>query len=382
MVSVVTVFGLAPRYISGGESYARELSIQLAAHGWHSVLCFLKPPTEEVRRYLDLPNVSIEVLEGSDSPRPKPSTIKRLSQILKSYRAKILHLHMVGFVGPYPWVAKLRAVEQVFFTNHMSHPEGYVPQRAPLWKRQLVRAINWPMTRVICVSDYNRRCLAALDILPGARFKRIYNGVDSSRVSSDGAEKGKAFRERHGIPAGRIVVVQVSWLIPEKGIGDLLEAARLVVARNQNVHFVFVGEGEHREAFAKRAKEFGLNGNVSWTGLVRDPFAEGVYDAADIVCQASRWEEAFGQVIAEAMAYAKPVVGTHVGGIPEVIEDGVSGFLVSRGDVQALADRIQQLAGDAELRKRMGTAGRLIVQDKFNLQENVRQLVGLYFSQE
>jgi glycosyltransferase involved in cell wall biosynthesis len=321
------------------------------------------------------------VLADSDSPYPKLSTIKRLSQILKSHQAKILHLHMVGFVGPYPWLAKLLSVERVFFTNHMSHPEGYLPQRAPFWKRLLVRAINWPMTTVICVSDFSRHCIVALDILQGERFKRIYNGVDSSRVSGNSTEKGAAFREKHGIPMGRVVVVQVSWIIPEKGISDLLSAARLFVAKNPNVHLVLVGDGDYRESFTKQAEELGLNENLTWTGLIRDPFAEGVYDAADIVCQASRWQEAFGQVIAEAMAHGKPVIGTSVGGIPEVIEDDVSGFLIPMGDVEELSDRILRLAENSELRRRMGSAGRLISQAKFNLEENVRQLVGLYLSE-
>ena len=84
MAAVVTVFGLAPRYIGGSENYARELSLQLAARGWNSVLCFLTPPPEEVRRYLDLPNVAIEVLEDADLPQPKLATIKTSERLLSS----------------------------------------------------------------------------------------------------------------------------------------------------------------------------------------------------------------------------------------------------------------------------------------------------------
>jgi glycosyltransferase involved in cell wall biosynthesis len=380
MTTVVTVFGLASRYIGGSENYARELSLQLDAHGWRSVICFLVPPPAEVLRYLDLPNVSIEVLEDADSPRPKLATLRKLSKILSVHQATILHLHLVGFVGFYPWLARLRSVKKVFFTHHMSHPEGYAPQRAPLWKRLIVRTINYPMTNVICVSDYNRQCIAALDVLPAARFKRIYNAVDFGRVSQVSPEQRAAFRLRYGIPAERVVIVQVSWIIAEKGVGDLLEAARLLIARNKNVHFVLVGEGDEREGFMKLAEKLGVGENVTWTGLIRDPFAEGVYEAADIVCQASRWEEAFGQVISEAMACGKPVIGTRVGGIPEVIDDGISGFLVSRGDVHSLAERIEQLVVDKALRLKMGQAGYSISSSKFNLEENVRQLVELYLS--
>jgi glycosyltransferase involved in cell wall biosynthesis len=168
-------------------------------------------------------------------------------------------------------------------------------------------------------------------------------------------------------------------MIPEKGIPDLLAAARIVLAEDPNVHFVFVGEGADRESFMTQAANLGIADHVTWTGLVQDPFAEGVYAAADILCQPSRWEEAFGQVISEAMAFRKPVVGTSVGGIPEVVEDAVSGFLVGRGDQHALADRILLLLRTPELRSRMGAAGEAICRTKFDLRKNVSAVVQLYF---
>ena len=378
MAAVVSVFGLAPRYIGGGETYARELSLQLAEKGWHSVLCFLSAPSDEVREYLALPNVSIEVLEDINLPQPRLATIKKLRAILKKHQAKVLHLHMVGFVGLFPWVARMQSVNRVFFTHHMSNPEGYVAKRASLWKRQLVRAINWPMSAVICVSDYNRKSLSALDLLPDNRFKRIYNGVDFSRVATSGQDRRDAFRRRWSIPADRIVVAQVSWIISAKGVGDVLQAAKIAVTKNNKIHFVLVGDGNERDSFTRQAEELGIADHVTWTGLVKDPFADGVYDAADIVCQASRWEEAFGQVITEAMACRKPVVATRVGGIPELISDGQSGFLVERGDTEQLAERILRLAGDARLRAELGNAGEVAAKSRFELGDIVRQVMDLY----
>ena len=151
----------------------------------------------------------------------------------------------------------------------MSHPEGHVPKRAPLWKRQLVRMINWPLSGVICVSEYNYNCIATLDLLPAKRFKRIYNGVDFSRVPRADQEKGFAFRLRYNIPRERIVIAQVSWIIAEKGVADLLETARIVVSKNSNTHFVLVGEGADRQSFMQQAERMGLGGNITWTGLVR-----------------------------------------------------------------------------------------------------------------
>ncbi len=97
MNTVVSVFGVEPRRIGGNESFARELSNQLAQYGWQSVLCFLTEPPADVRRYLELPNVTIEILE--DSWRPNLPAAKNLIRILRRYRPRILHLHFVGFLG-------------------------------------------------------------------------------------------------------------------------------------------------------------------------------------------------------------------------------------------------------------------------------------------
>lgn len=375
MNTVVSVFGIEPCRIGGAESYARSLSVQLGERGWLSVLCFLKEPPEPVRRYLQLPNVRIEVIE--DSWRTRWRAVTGMRRILRKYRPEILHLHFTGFIGPYPWLAKLCSVKQVFFTDHSSQPEGYVIRRAAFWKRRLARLVNLPMTRIITVSEYGYRCVAGRGLVPAERIEMVYNSADLSRASNS-RERAAEFRRKHSIPEDRTLVTQVSWIIPEKGIADLLAAARLVISENPNVHFAFVGEGAYREAYARQAGELGLEDHVTWTGQVDDPMAEGVYAAADVVCQVSRWEEVFGYVIAEAMSCSKPLVATRVGGIPELVEDSETGFLVDRGDVRAIADRILDLATDRELRERMGRDGRQAAEAKFDLERNVARVVQSY----
>jgi glycosyltransferase involved in cell wall biosynthesis len=180
------------------------------------------------------------------------------------------------------------------------------------------------------------------------------------------------------IPAGRQLIVQVGQIRPEKGITDLLEAARIVVSKNPNVHFAFVGEGAGRPKYTDLAVSMGLQDHVTWTGLLQDAVAAGAYSDADIVCQVSRWEEAFGYAITEAMAAGRPLVGTRVGGIPEVIEDGRTGFLVPRGDPAAIADKLLCLLADPALRESMGRAGRAAVEAKFDVRKNVAEFLRLY----
>ena len=375
MPTVVSVFGVEPIRIGGTETFARELSLQLGQKGWKSVLCFETKPPADVAGFLNLPNVTLEVLK--DSTDFNWNATRQLASILRRYRADILHLHFTGFVGIFPWLGQLSSVKKVFFTDHSSRPENYVPARAPFWKRALVRLINFPITKVICVSKYGCKCAKTLDLLPTDRYELVYNGVDLSRVQADSV-RGAEFRRRFNIPDHKKIVVQVSWVIPEKGIADLLEVARLVTAKRADTQFVIVGDGPFREQYTKQANEMGLSDNVTWTGLMKDPFGEGVYDAADIVCQLSRWEEVFGWMIAEAMAFSKPVVATRVGGLPELIADGQSGYLVERGNQRNAAENLLTLLQDSELRQKMGEEGCSIVRARFNLQRNVGQLLRSY----
>jgi glycosyltransferase involved in cell wall biosynthesis len=369
---VVSVFGVNPTRIGGGEVFARALSSRLAARGWESVLCYQSLPEGDVRRFLELPNVTFDVLKDAWKFAARPAG--DLAAILKRHPADILHLYFTGFLSPYPWVARLRGVAKVCFTDQGSHPEGYVATRRPAWKRLAARALNLPLNQVICISDYNVDCMLRRDLIDSARVRRIYNSVDLAAVHGDGA----AFRARHGVPAGAPVVAQASWMIPEKGITDLIEAARIVLQRIPEAHFILAGEGKHRAEYMAMARDLGMERHFTWTGQVQNPVAEGLYTAADVVCQVSRWEEAFGWVIAEAMAAGRPLVATRVGGIPELVTDGVSGFLVPARAPEEIAQRVIQLLEDPALRARMGAAGRQVAEQKFDLERNLDALMLAY----
>jgi glycosyltransferase involved in cell wall biosynthesis len=361
-----------PSRAGGSEVFARALSARLAGHGWESVLCYQSLPEGEVRRFLELPNVTFDVLKDAWKFAARPAG--DLAAILKRHPADILHLYFTGFLSPYPWVARWRGVAKVFFTDQGSHPEGYIATRRPAWKRLAARTLNLPLNQVICISDYNVDCMLHRDLIDAGRVMRIYNSVDLAAAHGDGA----AFRLRHGVPAGAPVVAQASWMIPEKGIPDLIEAARIVLERIPHAHFLLAGEGERRNEYMAMARGLGMEGHFTWTGLLHNPIAEGLYAAADVVCQVSRWEEAFGWVIAEAMAAGRPLVATRVGGIPELVTDGESGFLVAPRAPAQIAQRLVQLLEDSALRTRMGAAGRLAAEQKFDLTANLNTLMCAY----
>ncbi len=163
--------------------------------------------------------------------------------------------------------------------------------------------------------------------MPAHRFRIVYNAILPPPLEQ-AVDQGRRFRDKYGIREGCFLVTQVSWIIPEKGIPQLLDAARLVLNEFPETRFAIVGSGSHEAEYRQRAAELGIASSLVWTGVVQNPMEDGVYAATDIFCLASQWQEAFGWVIAEAMAFEKPVVATAVGGIPEVVEEGVTGLLV------------------------------------------------------
>lgn len=374
--TVLSVFGLAPIRIGGMEIFAHELSRQLAEKDWHSVLCFLRnPDSDDVRRFLELPNVTLETL--NDPCVPSLAVLRGMVRILAKHKPEILHLHFTPNVSPYPWLARLAGVKKVIITDHSSHPVGWTASKHPVWKRALSRAINAPLTSVVCVSEFKRSCLIAKGGLSAHQISCVCNGVNISRAAK-GEKYAEQFRRRHAISQDSIVFMQVGWMIPEKGFVELLHAGKLAINRNPNIHLVLVGDGPCLQEYIRLAESLGIGDHVTFTGLVQDPLAEGTFAAADIVCQLSQWEEAFGFTIAEAMASGKPMIASRVGGIPEVVLDGVSGFLVDRGDVTTTTERMLLLAADRDRRILMGRIGQHACKEKFDVKKNVSKLLQFY----
>jgi glycosyltransferase involved in cell wall biosynthesis len=233
------------------------------------------------------------------------------------------------------------------------------------------------VTKIIAVSDFVRDCRRHEGVFAERRLSRIYNGTDLSRARS-GADKRAELRRRYGIPDDHVVILQVSWLIPEKGVDDLIRAAHLIHKNTDKFHVLLAGDGPHRREYEALTEELGLADRVTFLGNVGDPLGAGLFAAGDIVCQLFHWEEAFGLTIAEAMASGKPVIGTRVGAIPELIANDQAGVLVERGDVRAIANGVLSLCGNAELRASLGANGKRVCQEQFCLTTNVTSLVEAY----
>lgn len=221
----------------------------------------------------------------------------------------------------------------------------------PAYQRLLPRA-----DAVIANSDYVRNAFLSVATYPEHRVFTAHNGVDSELF---GTMTGSAFRETLEIPQDAILLLYVGAVVPEKGTLHLVDAMTEIVARSPTASLVVVGAAslwlrgsEYEEEVRRRAE--GLP--VRFLGVRSHGELPAIYGASDIFVFPSVWQEPFGLVLCEAMAAGKPVVASRVGGIPEVVVDGETGFLVPPGDVPALAQAIGRLVSDRDLLDRMGRA--------------------------
>jgi len=364
--TLLFVFGIVPNKLGGLELFAAELSRQVRAlGGWRLVFCFEAKPAKVVLAALDHPHVTLEVIEEQSAKSLRGAL--QFVQIVRRHRPEVVVYAFNGVLRSYPWLSRLFSSARVVYNDRCSR---VTPCDASFVKRVLARAITLPVDEVIGVSHYVRRAMQASGFVAPARVHVIYNGVDL-HASDDALEQERAFRARYAIPEGRALVLQVSWMTAEKGVDKLLQAARRVIDRVPHAHFVLVGTGGALPSYQDLARRLEIADHVTWTGAMEQPTAEGAFAAASVCCLMSQWDEAFGVAIAEAMAFGKPVVATRVGGIPELVEDGRTGFVVGRDDVPAMADRIVALLEDGALRARLGREARRVAAQKFDLRKTV-----------
>lgn len=225
----------------------------------------------------------------------------------------------------------------------------------------------------MAISESSAHYATELDGVPPARVRVAYCGVDQPR--SVPAEELAALRRSLGIPQDAPVISMVARLSPEKGHRTLFEAVRLLNKMlPQPPHLVIAGSGAEEEALKAEASTL-APAVAHFVGYQSDiaPW----FSVADVVAAPS-YQEAFGLSAAEAMACRRVVVGSKVGGLAEVIEDGVSGVLVPPGDAQALADQLFQMLTSPERAARIGEAAFERFRTKFTMEAMVQGWLDCY----
>lgn len=216
------------------------------------------------------------------------------------------------------------------------------------------------------VANAQRRYLVNGLHYPDRKVRIIHNGVDPALF--DCRDDRSALSE-FGVELGDPVVGIVAGLRPEKDHSTFLHAARLVLQDIPRARFLVVGDGLLRADLEDVCRQLGIARSVHFAGNRSD--VGSFLRAMDIFTLSSRTVECFPFALLEAMACARPAVCTDVGGVSEIVEHGVSGYLVNPRDPQQLAMRWKELLSDPGVARRMGKAGRARVESLFSLQRSV-----------
>jgi glycosyltransferase involved in cell wall biosynthesis len=320
-----------------------------------------------------LPELSREI-----SPLRDLRAVLRLAQVIRERRPHILHTHTAkaGAVGR---IAALLAGDArppiVVHTFHGHVLRGYFDPVRTYGFRLLERWLARTTTKLIAVSPQVRDDLVAFGVAPPEKFAIVRLGIElEQRVTTNGDARSQT-RRVLGVPDGAFVIGWIGRMTAVKNTDDVLRTLRALHNRGVDAYLVMVGDGPDRERVEQRAHDLRVTRRCLFLGYQEE--VGRFYASLDAILLPSVNEGTPVSAI-EALAAARPVVATRVGGVPDVVVDGEDGFLVEPGAPDALAERLERLARDAELRKRMGAHGRARVIDRYAVARLVDDTDALY----
>lgn len=314
---------------------------------------------------LDLQGVEVISLgkkEGNDWRIPF-----RLAETMRECRADIVHTHSWGTLLEGLLAAKLARIPVLIHGEHGTFPQG--------WKRRMVQRLLWRQAdQVLAVSRELAERMADTIEFPRERVRVILNGVDETVFFPSPALR-EEFRYRFGFSADDFIVGTIGRFSEVKNQKMLLLAAAELVRRGERLYIVLVSGGKKEPELRQLSSSLGIASFTHFLGFQQN--INMILNGFDVLALTSL-SEGCSNVIQEAMFCAKAVVATRVGGNPELIEDAFSGLLVESNNDLQLAEKIQLLKQDSNLRKRLGENARRVALEKFPLRRMIQEYERLY----
>jgi len=322
----------------GGELFAEARTLKN--------MCVAPQLVREIRPWQDLRALVqiMRIIHGISKAAPASAPI-------------IVHTHSskAGILGR--WAAKLCGVPVIVHSIHGFGFHDALPWFVKQFYIMVERLSAAATTKFIAVSQANIDKGARLQILRPEQAVLIRSGIDTSSFMNPGVSRSQA-RIRLGIEEQAPVVTMIACLKHQKAPLDYVRACSLVKSRVPDAHFFLAGDGILRPAVEAAIVAHNLQGSFHLLGWFRD--IPALLQATDVALLTSRWE-GLPRVLPQAMAAGLPVVATRVDGSPEAIRNGVNGYLVEPGDIQAMAERTTSLLHNKEKASAMGRQGRLLV---------------------
>ena len=296
-----------------------------------------------------------------------------LHRVFRAWRPTIVHTHTAkaGLLGRV--AARAARVPIVVHTYHGHVLHGYFSKTQTAVFRWLETWLARFADALVAVSESVKQDLVGLGVAPSDRIRVVPLGLDLAHLDGD-LPRGMLRREA-GIEDDAPLVGMVGRLVPIKDVPTFLAAACLVRERRPEARFALVGDGEERANLEAECRRRGLEGSLTFFGWRSDLAA--IYGDLDVVVNASR-NEGTPVALIEALAAARPVVATRVGGTPDLLGDESFGRLVPPGEPAALADAIVDTLNQSEAARRRALAGREYVRERHSVARLVRDVDALY----
>jgi glycosyltransferase involved in cell wall biosynthesis len=369
--------------VGGPALHVAYLTAGLAERGYDTTLVAgtIARGEESMAFVADAHNVHVETLSELHreiSPIRDLRAILRLARLIRRERPTILHTHTAkaGAVGR---IAALLAGGArppiIVHTFHGHVLRGYFGRTMTFGFRTLERWLARTTTSLVAVSPEVRDDLVALRVAPASKFTVVRLGIDlAHRIASDGVQRRET-RRQMGLRDDVFVVGWVGRMTAVKNTDSLVRALQTLVDLGVDARLLLVGDGPDRDHLERYAHELGVMKRCLFLGYQED--VARFYDAIDALVLPSVNEGTPVSVI-EALAAERPAVATRVGGTPDIIRDGIDGFLVDPADSEELAARLAELARDAPRRAAMGAAGRARVLERYAVGRLIDDIDRLY----
>jgi glycosyltransferase involved in cell wall biosynthesis len=344
----------------GGSEQAFQLALALQRRGHH--LLFLTAPDERWRKRCDAAGLPVAFLPMQG--RFNLAMAARLASFIKRHGAQVVHAH------------KGREQALAFWASFFTRIPALVANRGVSFPVGRLRALKYRYRTdaVVAVSDSVRQELLASGV-PAAKLVTIYGGVDIGRFHP--GVDGEGVRDELKLPAEALVITKVAHVREWKGYEIFLQAAAIVAATEPRALFVGVGKGTgETPELDHLVRGLHLGDRVRWMGFRED--LPQMLAAADICVHAATAGEGVTGVVREALAMAKPVVVTDVGGNRELVIDDETGLLVPPRDPARLAAAILTLVRSPARARMLGWAGRRMVERSFSHDVKAERVEQLY----
>lgn len=320
-------------------------------------------------RWLVLPSLTREV-----NPIKDLVALWQLIRLFRRERPTIVHTHTskAGALGRLAaWIARVPALVH---TPHGHVYYGHFGRVLSGLFLLIERALARVTTAMIALTEAEREEHLFHGVGCRGTFAVVPSGIDVERFRRVNA--GAGVRPAGATyPSGAFVIGSVGWLTPVKGHAVLIEAMAILKPKYPHAHLLLIGSGGLRDELQRLAGRLGVESSVDFLGM-RTDVPECLAALHCFVLPS--FNEGMGRALVEAMAAARPVVASRVGGIPAIVEDRRTGFLVPPGDPEALAAAVAELIAQPELARRLGLAARERIDAAFSVPGMVRAVESVY----